>query len=144
MVNNFLFSSSASISCGASEFYVQLTFNKPFKGLLYAYKIPQPRDSFFYFPLQVLDSCALQGNGASFVYLQLSFLSECVEKVSSVVNGGESSVPNGTAGTDDGHHSAPNNSVMSGDQQPQPSHYSSPFADGEDSYNNVNMDTLCH
>ncbi|KAI7695627.1 hypothetical protein SSS_03626 [Sarcoptes scabiei] len=72
----------SSISCGHLEFYVQLTFNKPFKGLVYAYKMYQTDQSdYYYYPLEILDSCTIRGNGASIVYLELSFLSECVEKL---------------------------------------------------------------
>lgn len=35
----------------------------------------------YYYPIEILDSCTIRGNGASIVYLELSFLSECVEKL---------------------------------------------------------------
>ncbi|XP_075588021.1 uncharacterized protein LOC124493668 isoform X2 [Dermatophagoides farinae] len=84
----------SSISCGQLEFYVQLTFDKPFKGLVYAYKMfkieqnpmitnqqQQQIYGHYYYPIEILDSCTIRGNGASIVYLELSFLSECIEKL---------------------------------------------------------------
>nr|XP_027195469.1 myb-like protein AA [Dermatophagoides pteronyssinus] len=90
----------SSISCGQFEFYVQLTFEKPFKGLVYAYKTLKNIDNQqqqqqqqqhgqqqqqyygnYYYPIEILDSCTIRGNGESIIYLELSFLSECVEKL---------------------------------------------------------------
>lgn len=39
------------------------------------------QSDYYYYPLEILDSCTIRGNGASIVYLELSFLSECVEKL---------------------------------------------------------------
>ena len=99
----------ASISCGQFEFYVQLTFEKPFKGLVYAYKTLKNIDNQqqqqqqqqqhgqqqqqyygnYYYPIEILDSCTIRGNGESIIYLELSFLSECVEKLlNTMMNGG--------------------------------------------------------
>ena len=100
----------ASISCGRSEFYVQITFNKPFKGLVYAYKYISPSESNLYtdhYPVQILDTCTLRGNGASVVYLELSFLSECVEKLSGFI---EPEVNRSQVGDDSGN---PNENILS-------------------------------
>ena len=98
-----LFSLLASISCGHSEFYVQITFSKPFKGLLYAYR-NMPTDEYassLNYPVQILDSCTLRGYGASVVYLELSFLSECVEQLPAFVKPEMSESPiNGSISND--------------------------------------------
>lgn len=76
----------AHIYCGGSEFYVQITFKKPFKGLLYAYRNIRPEDGMptsLHYPVQILDTCTLKGYGASQIFLELSFFSECVEHLAS-------------------------------------------------------------
>ena len=43
----------------------------------------------YYYPIEILDSCTIRGNGESIIYLELSFLSECVEKLlNTMMNGG--------------------------------------------------------
>lgn len=77
----------ASLTCGQSEFYVQLDFYKPFRGVVYAYHTPTPSEDVpqpLSYPVPLMDTCALHGNGGTMIYMQLSFASECVEKMSSL------------------------------------------------------------
>lgn len=75
---------------------------------MYAYKYYQSTDGggnllvADFSPVQILETCMLPGNGATVMYLELSFLSECVEKLPTFVDSGR--LANQTNITSEGFH----------------------------------------
>lgn len=59
-----------------------------------------------HYPVQILDTCTLRGNGASMIYLELSFLSECVEHLAAFMP----SLPDITAARESSTEKSPSTS----------------------------------